>query len=64
MTLSCSRVSFLAPYFIEMQRKSFLNLLNIGLIYELSKRNPISDSQNKFHLLFYPECRCLDYYFR
>ncbi len=29
MTLSCSRVSFLAPYFIEMQRKSFLNLLNI-----------------------------------
>ena len=54
MTLSCSRVSFLAPYFIEMQRKSFLNLLNIGLIYELSKRNPISDLNKQFQLIFYP----------
>jgi DNA-directed RNA polymerase subunit beta len=54
MTLSCSRVSFLAPYFVEMQRKSFLNLLNIGLIYELSKRNPISDLNKQFQLIFYP----------
>jgi DNA-directed RNA polymerase subunit beta len=54
MTLSCSRVFFLAPYFVEMQRKSFLNLLNIGLIYELSKRNPISDLNKQFQLIFYP----------
>ena len=55
MTLSSYRISFLAPYFVEMQRKSFLNLLNNGLIYELSKRNPISDPHKKFQLIFYPE---------
>jgi len=55
MTLSSYRIEFLIPYFVEMQRKSFLNLLDTGLIYELSKRNPISDSQKNFHLIFYPE---------
>ena len=55
MTLSSYRIFFLAPYFVEMQRKSFLNLLNSGLIYELSKRNPISDPHKKFQLVFYPE---------
>ncbi len=55
MTFSSYRISFLAPYFVEMQRKSFLNLLNNGLIYELSKRNPISDPYKKFQFIFYPQ---------
>ncbi len=55
MTLSSYRIPFLAPYFVEIQRKSFLNLLNHGLVYELSKRNFILDPYKRFFLTFYPE---------
>lgn len=41
--------------FIEIQRKSFLNFLERGLIKELSLRNPISNTTKDLELLFYPE---------
>lgn len=41
--------------FIELQRKSFLNLLQNGLIEELSNRNPMRNNQNNIELIFFPE---------
>nr|YP_009310760.1 beta subunit of RNA polymerase [Oedocladium carolinianum]AOT84324.1 beta subunit of RNA polymerase [Oedocladium carolinianum]UCS09768.1 beta subunit of RNA polymerase [Oedocladium carolinianum] len=41
--------------FTELQRKSFLNLLQNGLIEELSNRNPIRNNKNNIELIFYPE---------
>jgi len=41
--------------FTELQRKSFLNFLNTGLIEELSNRNPIRNNKNNIELIFYPE---------
>ena len=41
--------------FIELQRKSFLNLLQNGLIEEFSNRNPIRNNKNNIELIFYPE---------
>ena len=55
MSLSSYRIPFLVPYFVEMQRKSFLNFLNTGLIYELSRKNPMYDSLKEFKIVFYPE---------
>nr|AYQ94599.1 RNA polymerase beta subunit protein a [Chlorosarcina stigmatica] len=41
--------------FIEIQRKSFFELLQKGLIEEFSKRNPITNSKKTLELFFYPE---------
>ena len=49
------QIPFLAPYFVEIQRKSFLHFLQTGLIYELSKRNFFSIPNKKWYLIFYPE---------
>ena len=41
--------------FVEIQRKSFFDLLERGIIEEFSKRNPISDINKNLELFFYPE---------
>jgi len=41
--------------FIELQRRGFLNLLQNGLIEEISNRNPIRNNKNNIELIFYPE---------
>nr|YP_009105099.1 beta subunit of RNA polymerase [Edaphochlorella mirabilis]AIT93774.1 beta subunit of RNA polymerase [Edaphochlorella mirabilis] len=55
MPFSYSRTSFFIPDFAEIQRQSFLNFLDKGLIREFSKRNPISNSNQNLELFFYPE---------
>lgn len=55
MSLSSYRIPFLIPYFVETQRTSFFNFLTTGLIYELSRKNPMYDSVKQFKLVFYPE---------
>nr|QUO99037.1 beta subunit of RNA polymerase [Oedogonium sp. 260-2_chl] len=41
--------------FIELQRKSFLNLLQKGLIEEFSNRNPIRNNQKNIEVIFFPQ---------
>ena len=41
--------------FVEIQRKSFFDLLEKGIIEEFAKRNPISDMNKNLELFFYPE---------
>lgn len=41
--------------FVLIQRKSFLNLLEKGIIEEFYKRNPITNAQKDLELFFYPE---------
>jgi DNA-directed RNA polymerase subunit beta len=41
--------------FVEIQRKSFFDLLEQGIIDEFSKRNPITDVKKNLELFFYPE---------
>ena len=55
MSLSSYRIPFLIPYFVEMQHKSFLNFLSTGLIYELSRKNPMYPCFTKSKMTFYPE---------
>nr|YP_009184817.1 beta subunit of RNA polymerase [Jenufa perforata]ALO62891.1 beta subunit of RNA polymerase [Jenufa perforata] len=50
-------VSF--PYyisdFVEIQRKSFRNFLEKGIVEEFSKRNPITNIKKNLEFFFYPE---------
>ena len=46
---------YFIPDFIEIQRRSFFNLLKKGIIEEFSKRNPITSLKKDVELLFYPE---------
>lgn len=46
---------YFIPDFVELQRQSFQRFLEIGLIEELNKRNPITNSQKDLEILFYPE---------
>ena len=55
MSLSLLKILYFVPDFVEIQRKSFLNLLDEGLIKELSKRNPITNIKHNLELFFYPE---------
>jgi DNA-directed RNA polymerase subunit beta len=41
--------------FVEIQRKSFFDLLEIGIVEEFAKRNPISNVNKNLELFFYPE---------
>ncbi len=41
--------------FVEIQRKSFFELLEKGIIDEFSKRNPITSLKKDVELYFYPE---------
>jgi DNA-directed RNA polymerase beta subunit len=55
MSFSSLRSSYFIPDFVEIQRKSFLHLLDKGLIQELYKRNPITNVKQNLELIFYPE---------
>lgn len=46
---------YFIPDFIEIQRRSFFNLLKKGIIEEFSKRNPITSLKKDIELIFYPE---------
>jgi len=46
---------YFLPDFIDIQRKSFCELLDKGLIEEFSKRNPINNEGKDLELYFYPE---------
>ncbi len=46
---------YFLPDFIEIQRNSFCELLEKGLIEEFSKRNPINNVKKDIELYFYPE---------
>nr|YP_009184695.1 beta subunit of RNA polymerase [Oogamochlamys gigantea]ALO62809.1 beta subunit of RNA polymerase [Oogamochlamys gigantea] len=46
---------YLLSDFVEIQRKSFFELLEKGLIEEFTKRNPITDSKKNLEIFFYPE---------
>lgn len=46
---------YFLPDFIQIQRKSFSQLLDKGLIEEFSKRNPINNKEKNLELYFYPE---------
>lgn len=41
--------------FVEIQRRSFYDLLEKGLIDEINKRNPITNASNDLEVYFYPE---------
>jgi DNA-directed RNA polymerase subunit beta len=41
--------------FVSIQRQSFYELLETGLIEEFAKRNPITSVKQDFELFFYPE---------
>jgi DNA-directed RNA polymerase subunit beta len=46
---------FFLSDFVAIQRNSFLNFLEKGLIEEFSKRNPITNASNTLEIFFYPE---------
>lgn len=46
---------YFLPDFIEIQRKSFRQLLEKGFIEEFSKKNPINNEEKDIELFFYPE---------
>nr|QIZ74054.1 beta subunit of RNA polymerase [Stigeoclonium sp. FACHB-2430] len=46
---------YFIPDFVELQRRSFQRFLETGLIEELNKRNPITNSQKDLEILLYPE---------
>lgn len=46
---------YFLPDFVNMQRQSFLNFLEQGIIEEISKRNPITNIEKKVEIFFYPE---------
>nr|YP_009773739.1 beta subunit of RNA polymerase [Chaetophoropsis polyrhiza]QIZ74232.1 beta subunit of RNA polymerase [Chaetophoropsis polyrhiza] len=47
--------NYFIPDFMDLQRESFQRFLEKGLIEELNKRNPISNSEKNIEILFYPE---------
>jgi DNA-directed RNA polymerase subunit beta len=55
MSIYLRKNSFLIPDFIAVQRNSFSQLLETGLINEIEKRNPITNSTKELELCFYPK---------
>ena len=54
-TFMNQQISFFLPDFIEIQRKSFRDFLEKGIIEEVVKINPIKNSHLNLSLFFYPE---------
>jgi DNA-directed RNA polymerase subunit beta len=50
-----SNSSYFISDFVEIQRRSFFDLLEKGIIDEFSKRNPITSIKKDVELYFYPE---------
>nr|YP_009492318.1 RNA polymerase beta subunit [Stauridium tetras]AWI68959.1 RNA polymerase beta subunit [Stauridium tetras] len=46
---------YFLPDFVQMQRQSFLNFLDNGIIEEFAKRNPITNINKNIEIFFYPE---------
>nr|YP_009238227.1 RNA polymerase beta subunit [Chlorotetraedron incus]AMO01105.1 RNA polymerase beta subunit [Chlorotetraedron incus] len=46
---------YFLPDFVEIQRQSFMNFLEKGILEEFSKRNPITNVQKDIEIFFYPE---------
>lgn len=53
MTITQNR--FFLSDFVSIQRNSFLQFLEKGLIEEISKRNPINNTSNTLEIFFYSE---------
>jgi DNA-directed RNA polymerase subunit beta len=51
---------FLMPDFLEIQRLSFFQFLETGIIQEIQRRNPISNSSRILQIFFYPEAYQLE----
>lgn len=49
------RSSFLVPELVEIQRRSFSQFLEKGIVNEFSKINPIRSQTSELELVFYPE---------
>jgi DNA-directed RNA polymerase subunit beta len=47
--------NFFLPDFLEIQRQGFFYLLEKGIVEEIQKRNPITNSENQIEIFFYPE---------
>lgn len=50
----------LMPDFLEIQRTSFFDFLEKGIINEIKRRNPISNSSRILQIFFYPEAYQLE----
>ena len=46
---------YFLPDFVTIQRQSFLNFLERGIIEEFAKRNPITNIHKNIEIFFYPE---------
>nr|YP_009491859.1 RNA polymerase beta subunit [Lacunastrum gracillimum]AWI68020.1 RNA polymerase beta subunit [Lacunastrum gracillimum] len=49
------KTRYFLPDFVDMQRQSFLNFLEKGIIEEFAKRNPITNVHKNIEIFFYPE---------
>lgn len=47
--------NFFLPDFLEIQRQGFFYLLEKGIVEEIQKRNPITNTENQIEIFFYPE---------
>lgn len=48
-------VRYFLPDFLEIQRQSFFNFLETGILNEFVLRNPITNTKKDIELFFYPE---------
>lgn len=48
-------VSFLIPNFLDIQRSSFSEFLEKGLVEEFQKKNPIINRKKKIKIVFFPK---------
>jgi DNA-directed RNA polymerase beta subunit len=55
MPILKNKTRYLLSDFVEIQRRSFYELLKKGLIEEFTKRNPITNSKKTLEIFFYPE---------
>nr|AXC47294.1 RNA polymerase beta subunit [Pediastrum duplex]QFS20047.1 RNA polymerase beta subunit [Pediastrum duplex] len=49
------KTCYFLPDFVDMQRQSFLNFLEKGIVEEFAKRNPITNVHKNIEIFFYPE---------
>nr|YP_009364020.1 RNA polymerase beta subunit [Pediastrum duplex]AQU64403.1 RNA polymerase beta subunit [Pediastrum duplex] len=49
------KTRYFLPDFVDMQRQSFLNFLEKGIVEEFAKRNPITNVHKNIEIFFYPE---------
>nr|YP_010563803.1 beta subunit of RNA polymerase [Coelastrum microporum]UWM13056.1 beta subunit of RNA polymerase [Coelastrum microporum] len=47
--------NYYIPDFVEIQRQGFFYLLEKGIVEEIKKRNPITNTEKQIEIYFYPE---------